>query len=228
MIRVVGLEQHPAGAVAAAGASRDLQQQLGHALGGAKVDAEQPAVGVEDRHQGDVREVVSFREHLGADDDVDVAGMHAIEQRFQRTAAARCIAVHPGDAQAVDPRLQGARDALGAEPETAHVLRAAPGAFGDRRAHRRAVVAAQPPVLAMEHQMRIAPLAIRDPAARMAYQPGRVPTPVDEQERLLRSGLRLLDRFDEHVAQAAVERPGPQIDHVDARRRGPRRRDAAA
>ena len=160
-----------------------------------------------------------LREHLGADDGIDLAGVHAIEQRLERSAAACRIAVHPGDAQAVDPRFESARDPLGTEPEAAHVLRPALGAFDDQRALRRAVVTAQPPVLTVEHEMRVAPHAFRDPAARMAHEQGRIAASIDEQQRLLRPGLRLLDRFDEHIAQAVVERTRPQIDDVDARRR---------
>ena len=215
---MVGLEHDTAGAVAPPGAPRDLQQQLGHPLGGSEVDAEQPAVGVQNRHQGHVGEVVPLRQHLGTDDGIDLAGVHAIEQRLQRTAAAGRIAVHPGDAQAVDSRLESARDPLGAEPEATHVPGAALGALDDRRALRRAVVATQPFVFAMKHQMRIAPVAIRDPSAGMAHQPWRVAAPVDEQERLLRSRLGLLERIDEHIAQTAVERPRAQVDDIDTRR----------
>ena len=161
-----------------------------------------------------------FRKHLGADDDVDVAGVHAAEHRFERAAPARRVPIHPGDAQSFDPRFEGARDPLGAEPEVAHVPRAALGAFGGRRPLRPTVVATQPPVCVVEHEMRVAAPAVRDPAAGMAQQPGRVAAPVDEQERLLRAGLHLLDRFDEHVAQAVVEGPRAQVDDVDARRRG--------
>ena len=81
-------------------------------------------------------------------------------------------------------------------------------------------MATQPLVLAMEHEMCVAPLAVRDPAAPMTHQHGRVTTAVDEQERLFRSGLCLLQRLDQHVAQAVVERPGTQVDDVDARRGG--------
>ena len=95
-----------------------------------------------------------------------------------------------------------------------------PGHSSIRRALRGAVVAAHPPVLAVEHEVRVAPVAVRDPAAREAHEPGRVAAPVDEQERLLGPGLRLLQRVDEHVAQTVVEGPRAQVDDVDARRGG--------
>ena len=146
--------------------------------------------------------------------------MHAVEQRLQRSAPADRVAVHPGHAQALDSSLQRARDPLGAEPQAAHVLRAAPGALVDERAFRRAVVAAQPVVLAVEHEVRVAPVAIRDPAAGVAHEPGRVAAPVDEEQRLLGAGLRLLQRLDEHVAETAVEGPRAQVHNVDAGRGG--------
>ena len=220
VFRVVGLEQHAAGTVAAAGPARDLEQQLGHPLGGAEVDAEQSGVGIENRHQGDVREMVPLREHLGTDHRVDLTGVHAVEQRLQRPPPADRVAVHPGHAQALDSSLQRARDPLGAEPQAAHVLRAAPGALVDERALRGAVVAAQPAVFAVEHQVCVAPVAVRDPAAGEAHEPGRVAAPVDEQERLLGAGLGLLQRLDEHVAEAVVEGALAQVDDVDAGRGG--------
>ena len=220
VLRVVGLEQDPAGALTAAGPARDLEQQLRHPLRGPEVDAEQSGVGVEDRDQGDVREVVPLREHLGADHRVDLARVHAVEQRLQRPAPADRVAVHPGHAQALDSSLQRARDPLGAEPQAAHVLRAAPGALVDERALRAAVVAAQPVVLSVQHQVCVAPVAVRDPAAGEAHEPGRVAAPVDEQERLLGTGLRLLQRLDEHVGEAVVEGALAQVDDVDAGRGG--------
>ena len=157
--------------------------------------------------------------HLGADDDVDVARMNAIEQRLERPAPPRDVPIHPGDAQPVDSRFQRVGDPLGAEPETAHVPRRAFGTFDDQRVLRGAVVATKPPVAAMVDEARVAPPALGNPAASMAYEQGCIAAPVDEQERLLGPGLHLLERLDEHVAQAAVERPRPQVDHVDARRR---------
>ena len=81
-------------------------------------------------------------------------------------------------------------------------------------------MAAHPPVLAVEHEVRVAPVAVRDPAAGKAHEPGRVAAPVDEQQRLLGPGLRLLQRLDEHVAETAVEGTCPQVDDVDAGRGG--------
>ena len=171
VLGVVGLEQHASGAVAAAGPPGDLEQQLGHALGGTEVDAEQPGVGVQDRDEGDVREVMPLREHLGAHHRVDLAGVHAIEQRLQRSAPAGRVAVHPRNAQALDSPLQRARDPLGAEPEAAHVRRAALGALDDKSdAPRRSDGSAAARPCDGTRAVRVAPFAVRDPAAGVAHE----------------------------------------------------------
>ena len=74
---VVGREQRLhdglARAVAAAGAARHLRQQLERALGGAEIRQPEPDVGRDHADQGDVREVVALRDHLRADEHVDLA-----------------------------------------------------------------------------------------------------------------------------------------------------------
>ena len=81
-------------------------------------------------------------------------------------------------------------------------------------------MAAQPFVLAMEHEPGVAPLAVGDPPAGVAHEHRRVAAAVDEEERLLGPGLRLLQCLHQHVAEAAFEVPHTQVDDVDAWRGG--------
>ena len=66
VLRVTGLDQHFTGAFMATGATGHLHDQLGHALTGAEVGAEQAVIGVEDADQCDVRKMVTLGKHLRA------------------------------------------------------------------------------------------------------------------------------------------------------------------
>ena len=72
-VGIVGLDEHAAGLVAAAGAAGDLLDLLEAALGGAQVAAGEAEVGIDHADQGEVGEVIALGDQLGADDDVDLA-----------------------------------------------------------------------------------------------------------------------------------------------------------
>jgi hypothetical protein len=71
MVAVAGLDQHLARQAAAARPPADLKQCLQHLLRRPEVDAEQPAIGIDDHYKGDIVEVVTLGDHLGADEHVD-------------------------------------------------------------------------------------------------------------------------------------------------------------
>src|SRR6202142_2267447 len=68
------LHEHLAFNVAATGATGDLREQLEGALARAKIRLMQREVGVNDADERDVREMQALRNHLGADQDVGLAG----------------------------------------------------------------------------------------------------------------------------------------------------------
>jgi len=61
------------GCSAATSATGDLRQKLKGALTRAKIREVQREISVDDSDQGHVREVQAFRDHLGADEKVDLA-----------------------------------------------------------------------------------------------------------------------------------------------------------
>src|SRR5215472_2689200 len=71
---VVGLNQHAAGEIAAAGAAGDLREELEGALGGTKVGHGERRVCTDDTDECDAMEVVALGEHLRADEEVECAG----------------------------------------------------------------------------------------------------------------------------------------------------------
>ena len=67
MLRHPGLEIDDARSLGAAGAARDLMQQLKRALRRAQITAFETEIGIDDADQGQKREVMTLRDHLRAD-----------------------------------------------------------------------------------------------------------------------------------------------------------------
>ena len=168
------------------------------------------------RHPGDV---VALRDHLRADQHVELAAVEAGQDRALRALARRGVAVEPAD-----PRGGVRRDQLLVEPLGAEALHAALGAAALRARLERvlavaAVVAAQLALERIAHAARpvavrviderhVAVFAAECEAAREAVDPAREAAPVQEQDRLAagreRLGKRLAQRAREHAAAPAA------------------------
>src|SRR6202035_4830622 len=72
--RRVGLHKNFARRFTAPCAPRHLRQQLKRALAGAEVRQMQRQIGVNDSNQCDIWKMETLRNHLRADEDVDLAG----------------------------------------------------------------------------------------------------------------------------------------------------------
>jgi hypothetical protein len=122
MLAVARLDQHLADASpVAAGPARHLHQLGEQALAGAVILREQRGVRVQDADQGQLLEVVALGDHLGADQDVDLAAVHGVEGRLRAALQARGIGVDAQDARLREHRLQAFLDALGAASERLQV-----------------------------------------------------------------------------------------------------------
>ena len=88
-------------------------------------------------------DVVAFGDHLGADEEVDVAGVEAGEQALHVVTAADGVAVHAADAGVGEDLLQAFLALLGACAEVVEVFGIALGAAGGYGAPVAAVVALQ-------------------------------------------------------------------------------------
>src|SRR5205814_975244 len=82
----------------ASSATSDLAHELERALGGAEVGKIDADIRIDDANQRDIREIESFRDHLRAEQDVDLAPADTIEDLRVRPFAARRIDVHARDA----------------------------------------------------------------------------------------------------------------------------------
>src|SRR6185295_11058000 len=72
---------YAAGPIAAPGATGDLREQLERALRRTKVRQVEAGVGAQHADQRDAREVVALRDHLRADEDVDLAARDPRQHR---------------------------------------------------------------------------------------------------------------------------------------------------
>ena len=99
MLRLVGLDEHLAGDAAPSGPPRHLGHELKGALPGVVLGEKEPLVSSNNPHQGDAGEVMALGDHLGAHQDVHLAGAK-ITQNLESLAAVRrrvpVQAGHPG------------------------------------------------------------------------------------------------------------------------------------
>jgi hypothetical protein len=126
-------------------------------------------------NQRDAPEVVPLGDHLGADQHVDVPGMHRAELRFQRPLQARRIGIDARDARR--RTVRGAQqvgqlllEALGATPDRRDIEVAAVGAGARHPLGVAAVVAAQRTVQLVKHAPGAAMRAPALPTALAAMQ----------------------------------------------------------
>ena len=75
----------------------------------------QAEVGINNADQGHVREVQSFGDHLGADEDVDLAGTEVAEDAAVILLALEGVGVHALDSRVGEKLREGVLDALGAQ-----------------------------------------------------------------------------------------------------------------
>jgi hypothetical protein len=125
---------------------------------------------------------VPFREHLRADQDVDVERLDRRAHPRERVAPARRVAIDARDARRRERAAQRLLEALRAVALRQQVDVAAFGARARDRPSMAAVVAAQPLGRAVHDEPRRAPCALRFPAARRALERRRVAAPVDEDQ----------------------------------------------
>ena len=76
----VGLDKNFARRFAASGPAGDLSEKLEGPFARAEIGQVQREIGVDDPDKSDVRKVQTFRDHLRADEDVDLARAESVER----------------------------------------------------------------------------------------------------------------------------------------------------
>ena len=100
MFRMVSLQNHFPLFACASCASGHLSIKLGKALRRAEVCGEQRAIHIQQRNQRHIREVVTFCQHLGADQDPCAAAMDFRQMLLKRSFSAGGVAVNAGNRHA--------------------------------------------------------------------------------------------------------------------------------
>ena len=101
----VGLDDDLAGTIAAAGASRNLLQQIVGALPCSKIGELQRKVGIDHAHKRDLGKVEALGNHLGAQQHGAIGRIELLEQLFVRVLATRGIGIHANDGDVVGQHL---------------------------------------------------------------------------------------------------------------------------
>lgn len=93
----VGLNQHPPRQITAAGPSRHLGEEGEGPFGGTEVGKIESEIGIDDADEGDAGEIVSFGNHLRADEDVDLSRQHRFDNLAMCALVAGGVAIHAAD-----------------------------------------------------------------------------------------------------------------------------------
>ncbi len=99
VMRVIGLNQHAARQITATRAPGDLSYQLKGSFGGTEIRQGQTGIDGDDAHESHVVKVVSFRQHLRADQQVDFAFAEIKQVLFKFVAARFRVAIDAAEAQ---------------------------------------------------------------------------------------------------------------------------------
>src|SRR5262249_6687458 len=163
------------------------------------------AVGVDHADQVEVREIVSLREDLSADQNIDLAALDLPAHGGPDMTAPDAVPVY-----AQNPRLREIRDerrfdALRSLAQGRQVLVAAMGAREGNALFVPAVVAAQVPVAEMENELRRAAVAARCPAAAAADQYRCKAAAIDENQALVAPRVERPYRFDQAGREALAQ-----------------------
>lgn len=178
-----GLQDDEAGAVAASGAPAHLCEQLVCPFGGAEIRQMQPHIGIDDTHERDVMDIVSFGDHLRTDEEIDVT----VSEIFQDILdGLRCcpVAVESVDARVWEDCLEQGDEAFGA---VSGVTEFVPSAFGANCLAWRfvvTVVASQFIGVFVVGEGDVAVWAIEDVAAEEALNEGGEAAPVEKDHGL--------------------------------------------
>ena len=180
-----GLHDHRALEPSAARAARDLGEELEGALGGAEIRQLEREVGVEDPDQRHAREVQALGDHLGAEQDIQLARPEVGEDLAEAVLARHGVRVDAGHARAGEELRHDLLGALGAVALPADVGRAAGRAGGRRGGAVVAEVAAHGAVGAVQRERHAAMRAGGGDAAGGADAGARVAAAVEEEDGLL-------------------------------------------
>ncbi len=195
MKRRAGLHIHFAMHIAATAAARHLHEQLEHPFAGAEIGQLQRRIGIDHTHAGHVGEMQSFRNHLRADQNIDLAPGKSAEGLLIRILVAHRIRIHAHDSRRGESRFEHLLDFLRARAALAVTVELAFRTPRRRLGHVIAQVAAQFAPVAVISQRHAATRAFLDMAALRTLERSRIAAAVEENDRLFVFTQPLVDGF---------------------------------
>ena len=224
MVGGPGLDIHLASLGAASCPPGDLRHKLKGPFGRPEVGEMEPCVGIHDAHDRHVRKIEPLCDHLGAEQDVDRAGGHALEHAVMRPLGAGGVQIHAGNASLGESQTDEVLQLLRAEaPHPVGRLTAVVADGGDRL-FVAAVVAAERRRRLVDRECDRAARAIAYTAAGGTLEVRREATPVQEQDHLLLAPQGAPNGLVEglapgHCSSLGHTRRTPEIDHFHGRQR---------
>ncbi len=199
MLGIVGLDDHFAGFVRAAGASRHLGAELESTFRGTKIRDVEADIGVDDAHQRHIGKIKAFGDHLRAEQDIHVAVFHTPVHRFVSILAAGGIRIQAQNAGQRKTDLEQLLDLLRARSAVGKGKTAAVGALARTGQRVAAIVAVHFLAVAMVIHADLAIGALDQFAAFQALHERGKSAPVLEEDDLLLTLQTGVDSGDEFV-----------------------------
>ena len=221
MLRLVRLDDRPAGAIATTGPPDRLDEKLVRPFRGSFVGEVQGDIRRDDPDESDGRHVEALGDEARSDEDVDPPVAEGIDDPLRGAAMLDDVAVEAADPKRRETVTDLAFDAFGAAAEIPDPGRAARGAAGRQWRRPAAVMATERrPCLVIDEW----PLAVRaglDVAAVAAHDDGGRPPAVQDEDRLVAvcSVERAERRRERARQQPALTRDklGAEVDDLDGR-----------
>src|SRR5690554_207797 len=142
---LIGLYEHPPRPIAAARPASNLREELEGPLARPEITEREALIGEDDADERDVRDIMSLRHHLRADEDI-VALCPKIREEALEALMVRYVPIEAGDLRLGKLRAQCLLKPLGPKRKARERLSAAEGAFTVERRRMVTIMAAQAPL----------------------------------------------------------------------------------
>src|SRR6185295_9630572 len=179
---MVGLNQHATRQFSTPRAPGYLRNQLKGPLGGPEVGQGEPRINRDDADQRDVVKIVSLRQHLCADQQIQVALAEIEESLFELMPPRLGIAIYAANPQPRKTLAQQLLDLFSAFADVVDVLAAAGRTRGRSPLTMITVMTHQRLIGAVISQRHVAIRTLDRFAARASQDEARITTPIQEDD----------------------------------------------
>jgi hypothetical protein len=200
VLRHPRLNENAAAFRTSARATSNLAQQLKATLRGAKVRKINSSVGVDNSDKRDVREIESLRNHLRAKENVYCSARDSIENFCVRPFSTRRVEIHSGNRRRRKPIGEQTLYLLGSQSPLAKRASSALLAHLARRFLMTTVVAEKPLRRAVNGEGDAAIGTCHDRRTFAAEHERRIAASIEEQNALLATSERMLERAVQLIA----------------------------